>query len=139
VALVIPIAAEETMMPRIPTAGERRKYQLTKHGQILEFRRPDGTTDILAINPTKLIFMVMSPLDQVAPEMRPKRIFNDIVEAIAEGRIRPDDEIPSWDVLTGRYRTDPDDVLRALSELRKHGLTTDREGGAGAQIEHRDA
>jgi DNA-binding transcriptional regulator YhcF (GntR family) len=60
----------------------------------------------------------------------------DILAAIVAGGIRPGDEIPRWDVLAARYQTDPDDVLRALEELRTHGLTNEREGAVRAVLEH---
>jgi DNA-binding transcriptional regulator YhcF (GntR family) len=89
------------------------------------------------MEPADLVFMAMTPLDQVPPEARSERIKTDIIEAIAAGGIRPDDEIPSWELLAVRYRADPDDVLRALRELQRLGLTGQRDGATRTVLERR--
>jgi GntR family transcriptional regulator len=70
-------------------------------------------------------------------DVRYRQIADDLRRAIADGRLRPGDDVPSEGELATRWRTSRGPVRNALSMLRTEGLIETTRGRPGRVIEQR--
>lgn len=108
---------------RMPSTAERETHQLAADEPVIEVLRWNGTTEIHGTRET--LFTSEADTPEAAPSPRLttiRQIADDLREAIATGRLRPGDPIPTEEQLVVRYGVSRSTVRAALAEIRHLGL-----------------
>jgi hypothetical protein len=115
----------------MPSAVERAEYHLAEAEPVVEIQRWDGTTEIHRTRGASFSFVSgdLDP-DQLPRLAKIQQIADEIRGAIASGRLRPGERIPTEEQLVVQYGVSRATVRRVLAELCAVGLiSTDRPDG----------